>query len=342
MTLHYQKNLGKSGVGTVFNIIFKKLPKDLINKFQIIIDHADHFTPLDNTKIRLFWSHLTPEQNEQVANIVGANPTPLINGDWNKFHKIIFISHYQMERWIEKYNIPRSHCIVLKYALDPIKPQKKSQNKISLVHCSSPQRGLSLLVDVFEKLCNEYSNIELNVYSSYKIYNDNNIFLKTFEERQKEYEKSELYERLENHPKINNIGYVCNTELKKSLALSHIFSYPNILPETFCLSLLEAMSAKCLCVHPNYGSLPETASNWTMMYPYDEKIIPHEETFYKQLKKAIEIVNTQKIQEHLEKQKEYVDYHFNWGKRTQEWIEVLQNLENLPLKKVKKTPIIQY
>ena len=42
-------------------------------------------------------------------------------------------------------------------------------------------------------------------------------------------------------------------ELKKSLASSHIFPYPSTYRETFCLALLEAMSAGLLCVHPNYA-----------------------------------------------------------------------------------------
>jgi hypothetical protein len=38
--------------------------------------------------------------------------------------------------------------------------QEKPKDKIVLVHHSNPQRGLSLLVDVFERLCEEYDNIE--------------------------------------------------------------------------------------------------------------------------------------------------------------------------------------
>jgi UDP-glucose:(glucosyl)LPS alpha-1,2-glucosyltransferase len=337
-----KKSLGKSGVGIVVKNLSNKLPKKLIDKFQIIVDHTDYFTLLNDDKIRLYWSHLTPEQNEEVAGIVSANPTPLKNGGWNKFHKIVFISHHQMENWIKIYDIPRSHCVVMKYALDPIKLQEKPIDKIVLVHHSSPQRGLSLLVDVFERLCEEYDNIELKVHSSYEIYDDNNIFLKSLAQKQKDYEKSDLYQRLERHSKIKNIGYLPNDELKKSLASSHIFVYPNILPETFCLALLEAMSAGCLCVHPNYGCLSETAANWTMMYPYHEKIILHKERFYQELKKAIEIVDTKQTQEHLKKQKEYVDYLFNWERRTQDWVDLLTSLENLSLKKVKKTSMILY
>jgi glycosyltransferase involved in cell wall biosynthesis len=333
-------NSSKGGTEIIKYGLQKRLPQELLNKFEIICDRIEN---LDDNKIRLYWSHLDPHQNEQSSSWLGIEPKPLANGGWNKFHKIIFISHHQMENWIKTYDIPRSHCIVMKYALDPIQLQEKPKDKIVLVHHSNPQRGLSLLVDVFEKLCEEYNNIELKVHSSWAIYQDEkDPFLKNSSTWQKDYEKSDLYQRLEKHHKIHNIGYLPNEELKKSLASSHIFAYPNIMVETFCLSLLEAMSAGCLCVHPNYGCLPETASNWTMMYDYHEKIISHEERFYHYLKKAIETVNQKETQEHLRKQKEYVDYLFNWERRTEDWIKLLESLKDLPLKKVKKTPSLMY
>ena len=285
------------------------IPKNLLDKFQII---SDETIPLDYSKIRIFWFHSTAFEMPH---------NHLKNNGWKKFHKLVFISHHQMENYVKKFNIPYSHCGVMHNALHPIKLHEKPENKISLIYTSTPHRGLDILVNVFEKLCEEYDNIELKVHSSYSIYEWNDV--------QKEYEQSDLYKRLEKHPNIKNIGYVSNDELKKSLASSHIFSYPCIWEETFCLSLLEAMNAGCLCFHPNFGCLPETVSNWTMMYPYHENKEVHKEIFYNHLKKGIEIVNTQKTQEHLKKQKEYVNYFYNWERRTQDWIDLLKSLENL-------------
>jgi UDP-glucose:(glucosyl)LPS alpha-1,2-glucosyltransferase len=308
-------------------IISKKvssiIPKKLLNKFQIISQGAN-IEYLDGKKIRLMWFHNTTEQSHNKF---------LERDGWKKFHKIIFISHHQMEEYVKEYQIPYSHCVVMKYALEPIKSQPKPTNKISLIYTSMPYRGLDILVNVFEKLCEEYDNLELKVHSSYTIFGS--------EEKQKIYEKTPLYQKLEAHPKIKNIGYVSNEELKKSLASSHIFAYPSIWKETFCLALLEAMSAGLLCVHPNYACLPETASNWTIMYSFDENIKTHEESFYKKLKNAIEIVNQKETQEHLKKQKEYVDYFFNWNRRTQEWIDLLKSLEHLN-PKIKQKSILIY
>lgn len=311
-----KKSLG--GTEIIKYKLQERLPKNILDKFQIVCDRIQY---LDPNKIRLFWVHLSPVQTEEMLKWMGVEEyNPLANCGWKKFHKIIFISYSQMEEWVRYYNIPYSHCIVMKYALDPIEVQKKPKDKIVIVHHCNPQRGLPVLINVFEKLAKEYNNIELKVHSSWKIYG--------LSDWHEDYKQSDLYQRLENHPKINNIGYLPNDELKKSLASSHIFAYPSIWKETFCLSLLEAMSAECLCVHSSLGSLPETASNWTMMYQFDEDFKRHENIFYQNLKSAIEIANLNQTREHLKKQKEYVDYHFNWNKRTEEWIEFLKSLSN--------------
>jgi len=337
------KFLGRSGVGNIYENLVRYVPHNLLNKFQIIVDHTDQFEILDETKIRIFWAHLDPEQNEEVSTIVESDQTPLANGGWKKYHKIVFISNHQMERWIKKYDIPRSHCTVIKYALNPLDFKKKPNDKIILFHHPSPQRGLSLLIDVFEELCKEYFNLELIVCSSYKIYTEkSNNFLKIFDEKQLEYENSELYLKMEKHTKIRNIGYLPNEELRNLLSSSHIFVYPSIMIETFCLSLLESMSAGLLCVHSNYGCLAETASNWTMMYDYHEDITEHKKILYKNLKKSINEIKKEEIIDHLKKQKEYVDYHYNWERRKKEWINLLLELEKMPLLKIKKTPTIRY
>jgi glycosyltransferase involved in cell wall biosynthesis len=317
---------------------------NILNKYQIFCDSNFHLIDkknvLDESKIRICWIHSSPEQNEQILNSINQNNKPLADGGWNKFHKIVFVSNYQMEYWIKKYNIPRSYCTVIKHAIKPIKYKKKSKDKITLVYHSNPNRGLLLLVDVFEKLCEEYDNIELKVYSCFNYKNLNHV--KSVLDMENKYKQSDLYKRIEKHPKIYNSGCVSNKKLNELLSSSHIFAYPNIFIETFCISLLEAMSFGLLCVHPNYGSLSETSANWTMMYDYDEEVESHKKLFYYQLKKAIEIVNDSDTQEHLQKQKKYVDYLFNEERRTKEWNDFLEQLKNIPLKKVHKNIILNY
>lgn len=322
----------KGGTEIIKYELQKRLPNSLLSKFQIVCDRIEK---LEDNKIRLFWTHLTPKQSESMMNWMGIeNTTPLANDGWKNFHKIICISYHQMEEYAKEYGIPYSHFHVMKYALNPIEVLDKPRDKIILFHQSNPSRGLELLVPVFEELCKKHDNLELKIHSSWKIYGR--------DDWQKEYENSSLYKKLEEHPQIKNIGYLSNEELKKSLASSHIFAYPCIWKETFCLSLLEAMSAGLLCVHSSLGCLPETASNWTMMYQFKENIEEHKEIFYHQLKKAIDLVQTKEIKDQLRKQKEYVDYFFNWDVRVEDWINLLESLKNLPPKKISKSTSIIY
>jgi glycosyltransferase involved in cell wall biosynthesis len=286
----------------------KKLPQQLLSKFQII---CDRITILDSNKIRLFWVHNTADQ---------VDTRHLANRGWEKFHKIVFISHYQKEDYQRTYGIPSSHCVVIPYGLVPIKDQEKSKS-LQLIYCSTPHRGLSLLVDVFEELVKDY-DISLRVHSSYSIYGWN--------ERHQEFEKSSLYSRIQNHSKIQNFGFTKHNDLLNSLSQSHIFAYPCVYKETFCLSLLEALSAKCLAVHPDYSCLPETSSNWSLMYSYHENPIQHKEVFKKSLINAIE--NYSSYETHLNKQKEYIDTFYNWDAIIPKWISFLESDHNIKTK----------
>ena len=92
----------------------------------------------------------------------------------------------------------------------------------------------------------------------------------------------------------------------------HIFAYPSIWPETSCIALLEAMSAGLLCVHSAYAALPETASNWTMMYPMTENHQEHCNRFADQLLSAVQMVDQEFIKDRLSMQKRYTNGFYNW------------------------------
>ena len=68
------------------------------------------------------------------------------------------------------HGVPYSESIILRNAIDPIEVGEKPKDTIRLIYHSTPHRGLELLVPVFEKLCETHDDIELDVYSSFKIY----------------------------------------------------------------------------------------------------------------------------------------------------------------------------
>lgn len=285
-----------------------RLPAEILAPFQII---PSRVRSLDDTKVRILWLHDLPGDPESEH---------LKNGGWAKFHKLVFVSYWQRDAYINHYKIPYNRCTVIRNCIDPIQEISKPTDQINIIYHTTPHRGLKLLVPTFLKLAEKYDNIHLDVYSSFKIYG--------WDERDKEY--SDLFNQMEyKQDRIHNHGTVSIDQIRAVLAKkSHIFSYPSVWPETSCLSLIEAMSAKCIAVHPSYAALPETAAGWTLMYDMKDDHEEHQEIFYHNLEAAI--MNVGKIDFTLNAQKSYVDTFYSWEYVKNEWTNLLRTLKDLP------------
>ena len=221
-----------------------------------------------------------------------------------------------MQGYIERYDIPWSKCIVLQNAIVPIEEHKKPTDKIRLAYWATPHRGLNILVPVFQKLCEKYDNIELDVYSSFKLYG--------WDKRDEQYQP--LFDQCLDDPKINYHGTVPNDVLRENLKNTHIMAYPSTWLETSCICLMEAMSAGLLCVHPNYGALPETSANWTNMYQWYEDQNEHASHFYAALDASIESLQNEGVQSRISSQASYANVFYGWPLREFQWEQFLVSL----------------
>ena len=287
-----------------------RINPELLEKFQIIPSRVRN---LDETKVRVLWLHDLPGDPES---------DHLVNGGWEKFHKLVFVSNWQMQAYIQRYNIPWSRCIVMHNAIVPIPEHEKpsTDEKIKIIYTSTPHRGLNILYAAFDKLCEMHDNIELDVYSSFKLYG--------WEQRDEPFK--ELFKALEDHPKINYHGAVSNDNIREALQQSHIFAHPSTWPETSCLCLIEAMSAGNICVHSNLAALSETAANWTLMYQYHEDMVEHAGIFSAALNTGIEIAKNNINSNRLVNQRLYTNENYNWDTRAFQWTSFLESLKDLP------------
>jgi len=308
----------RGGTELMMERLHSSFPADLLDKFQIIPSRVRDLNP---DKIRILYCHDLPDDPESKH---------LANNGWNKFHKIVFVSHWQQQRYIERYNIPWPLTAVLLNAIDPIKftEQDKTSDKINLIYHTTPHRGLELLYPVFEKVAAEHADVHLDVFSSFKIYG--------WETRDEPYKP--LFEKLDAHPQITYHGYQPNDSVRAYLQKAHIFAYPSIWPETSCIALMEAMSAGLICVHPNLAALPETAANWTLQYNWDPDPNTHATTFYMMLSNAISFHRDRAknmIGTRLMSQKGYADMFYGWEMRKMMWAALFNQLKDIdPTKKV--------
>jgi len=285
-----------------------RVNKELLQECQIISSRIR--SELREDKIRIFWAHDLP--NDPESHFL--KDKHMIDS----FHIFVFVSNWQMQSYMNAYQLPWSKCVVLLNAIDPIEEHEKPADKINLIYTSTPHRGLNLLAPVFAKLCETHDNIHLNVYSSFELYG--------WKERDEAYR--ELFDIVDSHENMTNHGTVSNEEIREALKQSHILAYPSIWPETSCMVLMEAMSAGLVCVHSNYAALYETSANWTQMYQLHEEQTIHAGNFYRMLDSVITHYNEPMMQSRLPPMMSYTNVFYGWQGRVNQWEALISSLIN--------------
>lgn len=287
-------------------LIDSKLDLPFKDEFQVICSRVRE---IDDNKIRIYWLHDLPEDPETNHLKDAASR--------DRFHKLVFCGNWQYNRYLTMLNIPQDDkCITIDTPVVPLDYSPKPKDVVRLVYTSTPQRGLAILVPVFEELCKKYDNIELDVFSSFSIYG--------WQDADKGFQ--ELFDRCKNHPKINYHGSQPNEVVRETLQRSHIFSYPSIWHECNSRSLIEAMSAGLLCVHPNLAGLADTSGGLTGMYQYVQDHNGHANKFYHVLDRAIQVVNEENTQNYLKFVKGYADSRYNADTITTHWRDLMTGL----------------
>ena len=285
-----------------------RIPDGLLDDFQIFLSRVHE--ELDPNKIKIYWHHDLPWDPAATH----------LKETWHQFDHIVYNSNWQADMFNKVLGVPYHRSSVLENAIEPIEYKVKPSRTdgiIRIIYHTTPHRGLELLVPVFEKLCEKHDNIQLDVYSSFKIYG--------WGERDAQYEA--LFERCKNHPKINYHGSVPNTEIRAALQDADIFAYPSIWVESSCISMMEAMSAGVICVHPNYGALYETSGCLTRMYGWHEDPNQHAGRHLAILDETIEDVKAGRHVEEANYVKAYADLRFNWKRRAYQWQTLLEKLK---------------
>jgi len=244
----------KGGTEMMRQRLIDNVGKEVLEKVAI---HLSRPRDLYDDVPNILWCHDLAEDPENKV---------LRDGGWDKFNHFVFVSAWQRDQYVVRYGIPYSKCSVINNAVEKkYEPKEKDMETIRFIYHTTPHRGLELLVPVFEALCKQHDNIHLDVYSGFEIYG--------WEQRNEAYKG--LFERINQHDKMTHHGVVSNEEVLEALDKSHIFLYPNVWKETSCIALIEAIKSQVICIHPNYGALPETASNATIMYDWNEDVNAH-------------------------------------------------------------------
>jgi glycosyltransferase involved in cell wall biosynthesis len=287
--------------------LYKRLPKELLEQFQIIPTRA---RKLEDKK-RILWVH-DLAQDPEVAHLTEK---------YDDYEKIVCVSNWQKQEYINHLNLPWENIQVMLNAINPIVPHEKPKDCINIVYFTTPHRGLELLVPTFNHLHDTYFSkmdkpVKLHVFSSFEIYG--------WAQRDNPYK--DMFRYISEHEHMEYYGYVVHEELMEKLKDMHIYAYPCVWKETSCISLMEAMSAGLICVHSDYGALYETAANWTMMYGMHIEANKHAEIFAQNLYNAVNLIDDEAMKTRITLQKQYADAFYNWDTRAMQWKGLLEGM----------------
>ena len=298
------------------NALERDIKPELLDQFQVYVSRVHE--PFDESKYRILWIQDLaddPESNHLGLENIFKDQNKQGPG-WRNFHKIVFVSHWQANAFIQRFQIPWSKCVVLLNAIDPITPTQVDDDTIRIIYHTTPHRGLNLLLTVWDKLTEAYPNVHLDLFSSFKIYG--------WQERDKEFQP--LFDYADKTPNISNHGSQPNDVVRAAVSRSDIFAYPSTWPETSCMSLMEAMSTGLICVHSNLGALFETGANWTHMYHFHEDQQAHATIFYHMMDNAIKSLKDEGMRSRCLSQKAYSDVFYNWSSRVKQWEALLGSI----------------
>ena len=293
--------------------LLKNVDAKLLSNFSICTSVPEKI-PLNPNKINILWQKNSYDQ---------PNLAPWFRDKSNhsKYDWYVFNSHWTYEKFRMMFQIPEDKSLVIKNGIPPIKKSKpyvKGQ-PIKIIHQNTPWRGLAVLLGAMQLVKNPL--ISLDVYSSTEVYgkafygnNDSNY--------------KELYEQAEHLPNVNYIGYKPNDFITQNIHNYHMYVYPSIFEETFCISLLEAMAGGLYCITTNYGALFETGAEFPMYVPYESNYRRLAEKFGYAIEAAATTFREKGIHQHLESQANYANAYYNWKKIGTSWTRFLEGAIN--------------
>jgi len=229
--------------------LYARVDKELLDQFQIICSRVRWIDPKKPT---VLWLHDTWDDPESQH---------LKEEERRKrFSRLVFVSNYQLNTYHLAHEVPYHRSFVMQNAIQPIPVSKKETDQVRLIYHTTPHRGLNVAVAAIQELAKIHGDyIHFDVFSSFEAYG--------WKERDEEF--TELFDTIREHPQMTYHGFQSNEIVREALEKAHIFAYPSIWPETSCIAAIEAMSAGCEVVCPNYAALPETTANFCFYVSMD-------------------------------------------------------------------------
>ena len=245
------------------------------------------------------------------------------------FKAFVFVSNWQYEGFVQKYNLPAERCFVLKNATKPFEPHKKPDGKLQLMYHSNPIRGLDILLESIKLIPEE--DFELHIFHELDPDERKKQFKQGFQTYEYSHVTSQEEEflryclRLANEDKrVVRHTRTNNSKVREQLMNTHIFAYPTYFLETSCICLIEAMCAGCSVLTSNLAALPETGLGFARHYGFIPDRQKHIGRFARELKRTITEYRKGEFDNTI--QVEMANKYYSWETRVKDWEKFAEEL----------------
>lgn len=192
-------------------------------------------------KLKCLWVHDYPNDYKGFKDSI------------DKWDYILFVSHYQRDEFLKVYRIPLDKMIATRNGVreewySTLVPKIKGK----CIYCTTPFRGLELLLEMWIEIKKRVPYATLSVFSGMSVYGlQNDLKIK---------EMLEYWKQRAKELDITFFEPVKQEVLASELLTSELMLYPSIYKETSCIVALESIKAGTPIVCSAYGALPETVA----------------------------------------------------------------------------------
>lgn len=207
---------------------------------------------LDGTPT-ILWLHNLVDQFGEEAKQLLTNPKFL-----DSLKYLIVVSEFAKQKTVEQTGINPEKVVVIQNAIEPIEYNKnkfRNVKKPVIMHCSSPERGMEILLLAATKIEQDF---ELKIFNNFSP--DTVV-------------KNDAWQKIIDDPRISFYDRTPRKTVVKHWQDAHIHAYPCVYDETSCITQMEALASNTLSVYGNVSVLPETSMGFGTAVDFDGKDI---------------------------------------------------------------------
>ena len=247
------------------------------------------------------WAHDT----ELISYGSSLDATQILTKWNNHINGCICLTEWHQKVFIEKYPILTNKINIINNGID-INSFKKfnKPNKIKnkFIYTSRPERGLNLLLNLWQQILVKIPDATLSI-SSYVNFpsTPEDVLLKNI---------------IDNTDSITYLGNLNVNKLYEEMSSSEYWLYPTHYPETSCITALEMLMSEVICLYYPVAGLPYTIDK------YGIQVSPNSE-----IDTIVSLTDEQKIQ--LKQNGKLYAKSCSWTIRAKSWTKMLFNNNTL-------------